>query len=127
MKHEQDFLLVYGYVRSMVDDQSYVSECKEQLAAWCAREGWRLGAVFTDSGGALDDDRIGFRGLLDALSLPQASAAVVLNAGHLSPRPDRVARLVECVRRRGCVVRLRDGELPAATATPGGRRLEAKR
>lgn len=117
--------LVYGYVRSVVDDSAYVAECKEQLASWCARQGWRLGAVFVDSGGALDDDRIGFRGLVDAVSLPQASAVVVLNASHLSPRPELVVRLVEVIRRAGCVVRLRDGELPGAVAT--GTRPKAKR
>jgi hypothetical protein len=31
--------VVYGYVRSMVDDSTYVAECKEQLASWCARGG----------------------------------------------------------------------------------------
>ncbi|MFC5290911.1 recombinase family protein [Actinokineospora guangxiensis] len=104
--------VVYGYVRSMVDDSTYVAECKEQLASWCAREGWVLDAVFVDSGGALDDERIGFRGLLDALSLPQAAAVVVLNAVHLSPKADIAVRLVQGIRRTGCALKLRDGELP---------------
>ncbi|MGW5052221.1 hypothetical protein [Actinokineospora sp. NPDC004072] len=104
--------VVYGYVRVLVDNEVFVRECKEQLASWCAREGWVLGAVFTDSGGPLDDDRIGFRGLLDALSMPNSSAAVLLNAVHLSPREDVAARLVKAIRRTGCAVWLRDGELP---------------
>jgi hypothetical protein len=104
--------LVYGYVRSMVDDPAYQSECREQIAAWCAREGWHLGAVFCDSGGVLDDERIGFRGLLDALSLPNAVGAVALNSLHLSPRPHIVTSMVLHIRRKGCALKLRDGELP---------------
>ncbi|MFC5288213.1 hypothetical protein ACFPM7_14225 [Actinokineospora guangxiensis] len=72
--------VVYGYVRSMVDDPTCVAECKEQLGSRCTREGWALGTVFVDCGGAVDDERIGFPGLLDALALPTASAALALNA-----------------------------------------------
>lgn len=104
--------VVYGYVRVLVDNDLFTRDCKEQLASWCAKEGWHLGGVFVDVGGPLDDDRVGFRGLLDALALPQASAAVLLNSLHLSPRPDVTAHLVRGIRRTSSAVRLRDGELP---------------
>ncbi|UVS80604.1 recombinase family protein [Actinokineospora sp. UTMC 2448] len=104
--------VVYGYVRALVEDDAYVRDCKEQLATWCAREGWALQAVFTDCGGALDDDRVGFRGLLNALAMPDSSAAVVLGSLHLSPRADVVARLVRAVRRTGCTLEVRDKDLP---------------
>jgi hypothetical protein len=104
--------VVYGYVRVLVDNDVFVRECKDQIAVWCAREGWHLGAVFSDSGGPLSDDRIGFAGLVDALALPDAVAVVVLNPLHLSPRAEVTASLVESIRHTGCEVRVRDGELP---------------
>jgi hypothetical protein len=59
--------LVYGYVRSPFERPEYLAGCRDALASWCAREGWNLGAVFTDIASAVDvDGRLGFRGLLDA-------------------------------------------------------------
>lgn len=104
--------VVYGYIRAMVDDPEYVRDCRDALASWCAREGWHLKAVFSDCGGAFDDERIGFRCLLDALSLPGVAGAVALNPLHLSPRPHVVTSLVLHIRRKGAALRLRDGELP---------------
>lgn len=109
--------LVYGYVRSSLDRPAYVSTCQESIHTWCAQAGWHLGAIFTDIGAALDStDRIGFRGLLDALALPQSAAAVVLSAAHLSPRDHVVHDLVRQIRSTGAAVLLRDGRLPAEAA-----------
>ncbi|MGQ0838113.1 hypothetical protein [Actinokineospora sp.] len=74
------------------------------------------GAVFCDSGGAFDDERVGFRCLLDALSLPGVAGAVALNPLHLSPRPQVVTSLVLHIRRTGCALRVRDGGLPDEAA-----------
>ncbi|GLZ40925.1 hypothetical protein Acsp05_45490 [Actinokineospora sp. NBRC 105648] len=114
--------LVYGYVRVVTDDPLFVRSCREALAAWCAREGWHLGAVFTDIGSPLDvDNRIGFRGLLDAVILPRTTAVVMLDSGHLSSRIEVATELVRQLRRAGVAVRVRDGDLP-----PGAGSTERK-
>lgn len=105
--------LVYGYVRSSLDRPNYVADCQEAIRQWCAREGWMVGAIFTDVGAALDStDRLGFRGLLDALHLPQAAGAVILSAAHLSSRTDIAVNLVRQIRATGSAVMVRDGDLP---------------
>ena len=85
--------VVYGYVRSMVDDSTYVAECKEQLASWCAREGWALGAVFVDCGGAVDDERIGGRG---AQRLMHETAAQTIRTHPRVALSPAVARRMLC-------------------------------
>lgn len=105
--------LVYGYVWSTRDRPEYIAECQEALRQWCARQGWELGAIFTDVGAPLDSaDRIGLRGMLDAVSLPNAAGIAVLGSGHLSPRVDVVVELVHQLRRLGAAVFVMDGGLP---------------
>jgi len=104
---------MYGYVRSSIERQAYVATCRETLEQWCARAGWNLGGVFTDVGAPLDSvDRIGFRGLLDALSLPNAAGVVLVDGAHLSPRPEVVTLLARQIRRTGASILVMDGELP---------------
>ncbi|GLZ37710.1 recombinase family protein [Actinokineospora sp. NBRC 105648] len=101
--------LVYGYVRSIADDSEFVHSCRDRLAVWCVREGWNLGAVFTDVGSPLDvENRVGFRGLLDAAAMPAASAVVLLDEGHLSSRADVVDDLKRQLRRTGVAVRVQN-------------------
>lgn len=105
--------VVYGYVHNVREQPERFAEAKEQIELWCVGEGWHLGAVFSDVGSLLDvEDRIGFRGLVQALAMPNASAAVLLTSCHLSCRPDVVAVLVNHIRRTGAAVWLRDGVLP---------------
>lgn len=113
--------LVYGYARSGTVRPGFLDHCREALEIWCAREGWELGAVFTDICSALDtEDRIGFRGLLDALRTPagdrRAVAVVLVDDSHLSWRADAVTELVTQFRRASATVRIRDGGLPPDTA-----------
>lgn len=110
--------LVYGYARSGVDRPGFLDACREELQTWCAREGWELGAVFTDICSALDtEDRPGFRSLLGAVTGPKRAAAIVLvDGGHLSWRIDVVTELVAQIRRTGAAVRIMDGALPPAAA-----------
>ncbi|GAA2975464.1 recombinase family protein [Actinokineospora diospyrosa] len=57
--------VVYGYIRTATEDPAGVLEHRVAMEMWCAREGWRLGAVFQDVGSPLDaEERPGFRGLL---------------------------------------------------------------
>jgi len=105
--------LMYGYIRSSLERPEYVAACRETLEQWCARAGWNLGGVFTDVGGSLDSvDRIGFRGLLDALGLPNAAGVVLVDGAHLSPRPEIVTSLARQIRRTGASILVMDGELP---------------
>ncbi|SDH93688.1 hypothetical protein SAMN05192558_103201 [Actinokineospora alba] len=109
--------LIYGYVWSARDQPERVADCQEALRQWSARRGWVLGAIFTDIGAPLDSaDRIGFRGLLDALSLPNAAGMAVLDSGHLSPSANVVLEQVRQVRHLGAAVFVRDGGLPEAAA-----------
>ncbi|CRK57047.1 hypothetical protein [Alloactinosynnema sp. L-07] len=110
--------LVFGYTRSGVDRPGFLEACREALETWCSREGWELGAVFTDVCSALDtEDRVGFRGLLGAVTGPKRAAAVVLvDGGHLSWQADVVTELVAQIRRTGAAVRIMDGGLPPAAA-----------
>lgn len=106
---------VYGYVRSSLDQASYVAACQDKLRAWCERERWQLGAIFTDMGAPLDGtDRIGFRGLLDALSLPIAAGVVIVDAVQLSPREEIATSLVRQIRATGAALLVLDGDLPEA-------------
>ncbi|WP_436501793.1 recombinase family protein [Actinokineospora sp. HUAS TT18] len=105
--------LVFGYIHSVREHPERLAEAKQRLELWCARESWHLGATFTDVGSPLDlGGRVGFGGLVQALSLPRATAAVVLEVCHLSSRPDVVATLVDKIRRTGAAVWVRAGELP---------------
>ncbi|MDQ3576640.1 MAG: hypothetical protein M3443_03360 [Actinomycetota bacterium] len=72
-----------------------------------------LGGTFTDIGSPLDvDDRVGFSGLLQALSMPSVNAAVILHSSHLSSRAEIVTSLVAKIRRTGASLWARDGQLP---------------
>ncbi|MBC6451642.1 hypothetical protein [Actinokineospora xionganensis] len=113
MRSRTPYPLVYGYVHNVREQPERFAEAKEQIELWCVSEGWHLGAVYSDVGSLLDvEDRIGFCGLVQALAMPDAAAAVLLNRDHLSYRPDVVAALVNQIRRTGAAVWLRDGELP---------------
>ncbi|MGH3864288.1 recombinase family protein [Actinokineospora sp.] len=109
----KSYPVVYGYVRVSDRQEGAAQELRDELATWCAREGWHLGAVFTDVSAGIDvDDRIGFLGLLDALALPQARGAVVLDPAQLSPRPELITRMMRKMRATGSAVVCRSGELP---------------
>lgn len=76
---KNSYPLDYGYVHNVREQPERFVEAKEAIEVWCVGEGWHLGAVFADVGSLLDlDDRIGLRGLVQALAVPKASA-VVLN------------------------------------------------
>ncbi|MBC6451005.1 hypothetical protein [Actinokineospora xionganensis] len=105
--------LVYGYLHNVREQPEWFAEAKERLELWCVSEGWHLGATFSDVGSLLDvEDRVGFRGLVQALGMPQASAAVVLNSVHLSYRADVVTALVAQIRRTKAAIWVQDGGLP---------------
>ncbi|RZS45092.1 resolvase-like protein [Herbihabitans rhizosphaerae] len=107
--------LVYGYVCSSLDRPDFIGSCKDTLADWCVREGWRLGGVFTDVGAPQESvDRVAFSGLLDALNMPRAAGVVVVDGAHLSPRAEIVFRLVRQIRQRNAAVLVMDGGLPTA-------------
>ncbi|WP_436495563.1 hypothetical protein [Actinokineospora sp. HUAS TT18] len=105
--------LVYGYIHNVREQPARLAEAKERLELWCVRQGWHLGATFADVGSLLDvEDRVGFRGLVQALAMPHATAAILLDSRHLSPRAEVAAALVNQIRRTGAAVWVRDGELP---------------
>jgi hypothetical protein len=107
--------LVYGYIRTAVERSEYLRECQEALAQWCAWKGFILGGTFTDVGMPLDaENRIGFSGLIQALSMPTVSAAVILDSKHLATRAEVVTSLVAQIRRTGSALWMKDGELPTA-------------
>ncbi|OLR89542.1 recombinase family protein [Actinokineospora bangkokensis] len=105
--------MVFGYVRSVSDRPGYLAACREQLAIWCARQGWELRAVFTDTCSGLDvEDRPGFRGLLAALADHQAAAVVLPDGGHLSRTVEVVDVLAAQLLAHGVELRVMDGGLP---------------
>jgi hypothetical protein len=108
--------LVYGYLRSRIARPSYIAGCVDTLERWCAHESWRLGGIFRDvgvPGGALV--RPGFTAALDALGVGGSGGLALVNAGHLSHRPEIALYLADQVEHAGVQVLLFEGSLP----TPG--------
>jgi len=105
-------LLVYGYVRSPEPEPAYANACAQVLDWWATAAGWELGAVFRDVGVCSSQlTRPGFTGLLDALRLPDAAMAIVVEKRHLSRRTDGVKRIRAAIRQTGSGLRILADEL----------------
>lgn len=108
---------VYGYLRTAVDRPRFVQRCHDELLAWCQREGWHLGGIFTDIGVESETVwRDGFTNLLDAASHPGVFGVAVLHGSHLSSHPDTARWLVSQIRSSGVALLVRHGGLPESAA-----------
>jgi hypothetical protein len=105
-------LLVYGYVRSPGPEPTYANSCAQVLDWWATAAGWELGAVFRDVGVCSSQlTRPGFTGLLDALLLPDAAMAIVVEKRQLSRKPDGLKRLRATIHQTGSGLRILADEL----------------
>lgn len=105
-------LLAYGYVRTSTPEPTYAHACGDLLHQWASDTGWELGAVFRD----VDVDssqliRPALAGLLDALSLPHATLAIVVDSRQLSRKPEILRRFTSAIRRTGSHIRTLEDEV----------------
>ena len=104
---------VVGYVRVSTDEQHQGPRAqRDALAAWCARNGAELVAVFEDkgvSGATSPADRPGYVQAIDALSDLDAGVLLVAKRDRLARDVMHAAMAERMAERSGAAVRSADG------------------
>jgi hypothetical protein len=85
MKQHDATPLVHGYLCVEEPDETQIAGWTTEITTFAVRSGYRLGTIFIDRDVSTGSyARRAFIGLLAALRLPEAHAAVVPSLAHLS-------------------------------------------